>query len=127
MSSPCSSISINPPSIPFHYHYHHFIAMVPTIRKLKQDKQLETQIEMAKATKPILCPYMQLLNLLPWLTIFILANQSLASSVTSTIYDIQTQDSSSGETGSLIVVKHNSDLNKLLILVSHEYSSLNNI
>jgi len=101
--------------------------MVPTIRKLRQDKQLETQIETAKATKPILRPYMQLLNLLPWLTTFILANQSLASSVTSAIYDIQTQDSSSGETGSLIVVKHNSDLNKSLILVRHEYSSLNNI
>ena len=101
--------------------------MAPTITNLKQDKELKTQIETAKMMKPILCPNMQLLNLLPWLTTFLFVNQSLASSVNFTMYDVQTSENINADTESLAIVKHDRTFNKSLIMVGHEYFLHNNI
>jgi len=102
--------------------------MATTVKNLKQDKLLKSQIETAKATKPILHPNMLLLKLLPWLTTFVFVDESLANTVNSTpaTQNTQTPDNNGGETESLIVIRPSSDLNKSLILVSHEYFLLNN-
>ena len=100
--------------------------MSPTVKSLKQDKLLKTQIETAKTTKPILHPNMQLL---PWLTTFVFVDQSLASSVNSAsaTQTTQTPDNNGGETESMEIIRRNSDLNKSLILVSNDYFLLNDI
>jgi len=103
--------------------------MSPTVKSLKQDKLLKTQIETAKTTKHILRPNMQLLKLLPWLTTFVFVDQSLASSVNSAsaTQTTQTPDNNGGETESMEIIRRNSDLNKSLILVSNDYFLLNDI
>ena len=87
-----------------------------TLSALKQDKELQEQIENAKASNAILHPDMLGLKSMPWNSGLVLINQSLSDWIGKALENDHAPTSNDGALA--ITIKNSDKLNKSLLTVS---------